>query len=97
MTPSDDERVLRIYQHHALLMELAAIRGLLHATVLHWIAPEAADKLMAVTSDWVTDASKRTEQYLEAFERFKENMAEDDRAAQILRLVHDQEPDPDGN
>lgn len=95
MTPSEDERVFRIYQHHALLMELAAIRGLLHATVLHWIAPEAADKLMAVTSDWVTDASKRTAEYLEAFENFKKGMAEDGRAAQILRLVPDEEPGSD--
>jgi len=71
-----DPRVLAAYRDHAILMELTAIRGLLHALLLHRIAPRDSVKLAKASMEYADSATERTARYLEAYEAFEASMRE---------------------
>ena len=71
-----DPRVLAAHRDHAILMELSAIRGLLHALLLHRIAPSDNVKLAKASMEYGDSATERTAHYLAAYEAFEASTRE---------------------
>ncbi len=82
-----DPQVLAAQRDHAILMELNAIRGLLHALLLYHVAPSDNVKLAKASMEYADSATERTARYLAAYEAFEASTRE-------LAADREQGPDP---